>query len=287
MTEQGKMWQLDCGVSLHCLARSVTPEDLDLLGRSAVETLELSPPMLAEDRTGELHAGLHALFDMGSLRAATVHTAFGGDKDLSSPEEAVRTTGIEAARRAIEVAAEFGASMIVVHASAEPISAEERGDRLRLCRNSLSEIGRYAGEHDKRIAVELLPRTCLGNTVGELLELLNGLAPERFGVCLDTNHLMDRWETIAENVASLDDRLWTLHVSDYDGVDEKHWPPGRGVIRWLDFVNALRGIGYRGPFNYEATFTEASFSERLRALQENFEWMASLQAKSDGAGAGR
>jgi len=241
-----------------------------------VETLELYPPMLAKDEGGELKAGLHTLFEDGALRAATVHAVFGGDKDLSSPDTSIRKTGVQEARRAIEVATEFEASMVVLHASAEPISSEERKDRLGRCRESLVEVGRYAAEHGKKIAVELLPRTCLGNTAEELLHLLSDLDPHRFGVCLDTNHLMDRWERLPEVVASLDDRLWTTHISDYDGVDEKHWRPGQGVIRWADLLNALHDIDYSGPFNYETGLVEGSFSERLEALRGNFRWMVSL-----------
>ena len=274
MTEQPDVWRIRCGVSLHCLSHSVTAGEFDLLGQSMVETLELSPPMVLGD--SELRAGLHEILANGGVRAATVHSVFGLGKDLSSSEASVRATGMAEARRAIDVASEFGASMIVLHASSEPISPEERGEHLCRCRDSLAEVGRYAAEYDKKVAVELLPRTCLGNTAQELLELLSDLDPERFGVCLDTNHLMDRWESLPQVVARLGDRLWTTHISDYDGVDEKHWRPGQGVVRWPDLLKALCDTDYRGPFNYETGLVEGSFSERLEALQENFRWMVSM-----------
>ena len=40
----------------------------------------------------------------------------------------------------------------------------------------------------------------------------------------------------------------TLHVSDFDGVDERHWMPGKGIVDWNDVIAALVEVGYEGPF---------------------------------------
>jgi hypothetical protein len=43
----------------------------------------------------------------------------------------------------------------------------------------------------------------------------------------------------------------TLHVSDYDGVDERHWMAEEGIIDWKAVVAALRQANYQGPFLFE------------------------------------
>ena len=43
----------------------------------------------------------------------------------------------------------------------------------------------------------------------------------------------------------------TTHLSDYDGVDERHWLPGMGIVPWKDVVKTLMENGYRGPFLFE------------------------------------
>ena len=90
------------------------------------------------------------------------------------------------------------------------------------------------------------------------------------------NHLMDGFSTLPNAVRTLGGRLTTLHLSDYDGVDEKHWLPGRGVIGWPSFIAALRDIGYTGPFNYECQTEGETAGEKIRVLEENFDWLSAL-----------
>ena len=122
-----------------------------------------------------------------------------------------------------------------------------------------------------RLALEFLPRTCLGNTANELQTLLADVPPEYAGFCLDANHPADPNQLTAI-VKQLDERIITLHISDYDGIDEKHWMPFRGVINWGTFANALRDIGYSGAFIYE-TDPEAgdTTEEKLEIIQSNFQ----------------
>jgi len=66
-------------------------------------------------------------------------------------------------------------------------------------------------------------------------------------------------------------RMVVVHPSsDYDGVDEKHWPPLRGVIDWAAFLAALRAASFSGPFHYEATLDGQTPMERLAFLETNF-----------------
>jgi hexosaminidase len=112
--------------------------------------------------------------------------------------------------------------------------------------------------------------------VEELLTLLARFDPSVFGVCLDTNHLMDRPQTLPQVVHNLGDRLFTLHLSDYDGVDEQHALPGLGVLDWAAFTQALQDIGYTGPFNYECRIDGASVQDRIDTLEQNFAWISAL-----------
>ncbi len=73
------------------------------------------------------------------------------------------------------------------------------------------------------------------------------------GLCLDTNHLLQ--EKNEDFVRKLGSRAVTLHVSDYDGIDERHWIPGRGINDWTALIQALKATGYRGPFMFESAGT--------------------------------
>ena len=100
------------------------------------------------------------------------------------------------------------------------------------------------------IAVENLPRTCLGNCSKEILELIS--VDTRLRVCFDTNHLLgEKMETF---ILAVGNKIITTHVSDYDAINERHWLPGEGVIDWGNLIDALEKVGYKGPWLYEIGF---------------------------------
>jgi sugar phosphate isomerase/epimerase len=265
------------GVSLAIISERVTPEVARAVADSRIETLELRAlsfegPARIEDRRL-----LRRLLRRRTVRAMTVHAPFGNGLDISSLDDEVRQSGIRAVSVSLELAIELDVPIVVVHASAEPVAPDERVTRLEQVRRALSEFQPHCRETKRRIAAELLPRTCLGNTVEELLELLGPLDPEVFGICLDTNHLMDRHGTLADAVRRLGDRLIALHLSDYHGIDEEHLLPGEGMLDWKSFMTALRDIDYAGPFNYECGLDDGeTLNERIRSLENNFDWLSGL-----------
>ena len=264
--------RLPLGVSLHTLDGQQRLETMQLLAGSSVKCLELWEPTFSKG-SGFIQDARQTLAAAG-VGPRTVHTAFGAALDISSPDPAVRSAGIQAAAAALDLAVQMGALIIVVHPSAEPIGNDEREQRKTLSRHSIKTIAQMAGKAGRRVAVELLPRTCLGRSASELLELLEGVDAGTAGVCLDTNHLMDRFRSLPDAVRALGPRLIALHCSDYDGVDEKHWPPLRGVIDWPAFFDALVAAGFSGPFHYEAGLDGETPAERLAFLEGNFAQLA-------------
>ena len=262
------------GVSLQVIGMPITDELLRALAASSVQTVEIAPGLFSKARAEFDEIALRETLAGMGARAASVHAPFGADLDLSSLHNDIRAAGLASVRNAIDLAERFAAAFVVVHASAEPIAPAERPQRLARTISSFHSLTGRCRDCGIRIAIELLPRTCLGNTVEELLALLDELDPEVFGVCLDVNHLMDRYAELPDDVRRLGSRLLTLHLSDYDGVDEKHWLPGAGVIAWKPFLQALDAIGYAGPFNYEAGIPGETPAEKLAALETNFRTLA-------------
>ncbi|MBM4032971.1 MAG: sugar phosphate isomerase/epimerase [Planctomycetes bacterium] len=267
------------GVSLHMLDREQQVDTMGLLAGSSVKCVELWEPTFRKD-DAHVRAARRALAQAG-VEPRTVHANFGAPLDISSLDATVRSAGIRAVQVALELAIQMGARMVIVHPSSEPIGDGERATRIQQSRRSIETIAAMARAAGVRVAIELLPRTCLGRSAGELLELLDGVNPEVGGVCLDTNHLMDGFGALPEVVRRLGPRLFALHCSDYDGVDEKHWPPLRGVIDWAAFLTALRAAGFRGPFHYEAALDGQTPAERLAFLEANFSQLMGESPHSD------
>ena len=167
--------------------------------------------------------------------------------DPSSTDAEIRQNTLTLLGELIKKAADVGIDKFVVHPSGEPIPKEEREDRFLYSMQSLDRLAELAHRQGATVCVEDLPRTCLGNSSEEILRLLS--ANDKLRVCFDTNHLLAE-----DNVAFVDrlaDRIVTLHVSDYDFVDEKHWLPGEGLVNWQALLAALKGVGYSGVWMYE------------------------------------
>lgn len=135
----------------------------------------------------------------------------------------------------------------MVHPSAVPYSNAEREERLGYAIESLRALQKAAAVCGMRLAIENLPRTCMGRDIKEMVQILN--AVEGTYACFDTNHSL-----IDENVEfirTLGGKIIATHVSDYDFVDERHLLPGEGKNDWKGILTALEETGYTGTWNYE------------------------------------
>lgn len=177
----------------------------------------------------------------------SVHLPFGRSWDVAAPDPDQRSRVIAAQAALLEQSAEWGARVAVIHPSTEPIAPSERADYMRRSQDALRHLAEKARHSGIQLAAECLPRTCLANSSTEMAALLDG--NELLSICFDSNHLLR--ERPADFVAQLGSRIVTVHISDYDGVDERHWVPGRGVIDWHAVIGQLVAAGYQGPFLFE------------------------------------
>ncbi|MBO5060997.1 MAG: sugar phosphate isomerase/epimerase [Clostridia bacterium] len=181
----------------------------------------------------------------------------------------VRRRTVELDKQMIAAASDMGMKMVVLHASGEPIDDRDRAESMKCAKESIFLLSEEAKKDGITLAVENLPRTCLGKDSAEILELI--AADDAIGVCFDVNHLLT--ESHKDFVNAVGSRISTLHISDYDFVDERHWVPGRGKIDWNELVMLLSDIGYEGPFMNEVnivlegekTEQNVSFSELKKA----------------------
>lgn len=182
--------------------------------------------------------------------------------DPSFPDEDKRRACVAEQAALIRMAAEMGIKRYVIHASGEPIPEEERPARMAQAKKSLKELVQVAAACGGVLCVEDLPRTCLGRNSGDMLELLS--ADDRLRSCLDTNHLLA--EDLPDYIRRVGDKIVTIHVSDYDFINERHWLPGEGRLDWQTVLAALKDVGYAGPWLYEIAFECPKTIHRDRAL---------------------
>jgi len=220
----------------------------------------------------------HAVRNDGILREAGVrvssaHLPFGPLWEPSDPDLSARQDALGRFEGLLDWIAARGIPLAVLHASFEPISPAQRPARLEAAIESVARLSAYAKERGVALAVENLPRTCLGNTAREVLALAENAA----GVCFDVNHLLI--ESHAAFLAAAGPRVITTHLSDYDFADERHWFPGAGAIDWPALTEGLEAAGYAGRYIFELNedgtpsmgqFTPAQLAERWNELYVAF-----------------
>ncbi len=189
----------------------------------------------------------------------------GATIDAASHDEKVREKTIEVWKKYIKLAGDIGIKKFIAHPSSEPKSEdpEVRAQEIAYSQDTLSKVAEYAQTFGATICVENLPRTCLGRNSKEMLQIVS--SHPNLKICFDTNHLLaqDTFEFVDE----IHSEIATLHVSDYDYIDERHWLPGEGKVDWHKLYNKLIGYGYSGAWLYEIGIkTRPNIINRSREL---------------------
>ncbi|NKB69169.1 MAG: TIM barrel protein [Candidatus Latescibacteria bacterium] len=214
-----------------------------------------------------------------SLAAATrlaqppiwsVHLPYQPQRDLSALDEDQRRTAAEHAVQGLQLARDLGAGLAVLHASQDPIVPGSRGTRLDRARASLEELTRAARARHLRLAVETMPPQWLPAGLDEAHFLVDHLDPTVTGYCLDPNHA-NLTGDLGSIIKGLGPRMWSVHLSDNDGLEQRHWMPGQGIIDWPAFIAALQAANYRGPLIYELDPHPEGAEECLREIGANYQ----------------
>lgn len=168
--------------------------------------------------------------------------------DISSSDKEIRQFAFNRDCELIRKAAAVGIDKFVMHPGVPFEDEGERSERLKCVMEFADNLAEFAHKEGAVIAVEDMPH-CIGRSVEELEAIVG--TNSKLRICFDVNHLLHN--THDEFIDRLGDRIATVHCSDYDFVDEKHWFPTKGKIDWVSLMAKLYGSGYNGPWIYECS----------------------------------
>lgn len=203
---------------------------------------------ISEDEVIPRIYALKEKIDSAGMKVWSIHLPFSQTLDISVLDKNVRERNVDIIAKMITASAIFKPSKLVLHSSSEPIADSIREQRIQNAIESIGFLRKYADKTGAQLCIENLPRTCLGNTPEELLRIIADY-PD-VGICFDTNHYLTG--TPVHFAQTAGHRIATLHISDYDGVNECHWMPQEGVIPWRNLFDVLIEKGYRGVYMHEA-----------------------------------
>lgn len=255
-------------------------EEFHAFREAGIAYLELSinPLMrMSEEERVDWIAEFRDKTEAAGIQVWSVHMPWSNTLDISTNNEEHRQLTIETHIRTMELLEPLNIQKYVMHPSAEPIADEDRPQRLRNAIASLNILAKESENFSGTIAIEVMPRTLLANTSEEILYMI-GQVDGPLEICFDTNHVLQ--EEPEEFVRRVGDLITTVHVSDYDGLDEKHWLPGRGSINWNNVIDELVNIGYDGPWMYEVVRRDGDDPmPTAKVLVDNWEMLKAEYAR--------
>src|SRR4051794_26654434 len=108
---------------------------------------------------------------------------------------------------------------------------------------NVRKLGDHASSLGLEIALELEPfHLSLLNDVASMARFLDGLNHPAVKANIDISHLVLANQPAAL-LEQLRGRVAHVHISDCDGKVHGDLPPGRGVVEFSPYLNALRGLG--------------------------------------------
>jgi sugar phosphate isomerase/epimerase len=153
------------------------------------------------------------------------------------PEKSRRIDAMDEIKRALEVAEHLPFRNLIVHL----------GERTDQWSPRTIEHGLTALEHLDAFARPLGVRVLVENLLSEattpehLVMILDMGHLTHVGLCLDLGHAHIT-VGVAQAIATMSNRIVSVHVHDNHGAKDEHLWPGDGTIDWSATVEALKGL---------------------------------------------
>ena len=174
--------------------------------------------------------------------------------DFNQP---VREFHLQRTKRFLDLAREFESQNLLLVVGEyswqrEVIPPEQQWEWGVEC---VRELGQYAGERDLEIALELEPfRLSLLNSVPEMARFIDDCGLPNVKANIDISHLVLS-DTSPADLEVLRGRAAHVHISDCDGKVHGDLPPGRGVVKFAPYLQAIKELGFEGTISIELEYS--------------------------------
>lgn len=192
--------------------------------------------------------------EKANLPVVSVVVVSTGLVDFNDP---VRDFHVERVKKHVDLAADLGAKNVLLVLGEyiwqrEVIPPEAQWQwGIDTCR----AIGDYADKKKIDIALELEPfRLSLLNSVGEMVRFVDDCNHPRVRANIDISHLVLA-DASPHEVAKLKNKAIHVHLSDCDGKVHGDLPPGRGVVKFAPYLQAIKELGIDGSVSIELEYS--------------------------------
>lgn len=185
--------------------------------------------------------------------ASVVVVAFG----LVDFNDSVRHFHVQRVKKFVDLAKEFSANNVLLVLGEyiwqkEVIPPEAQWEWAV---HHLKEIGEYAGESNIEIALELEPfRLSLLNSVPKMVKFIDDCQLPNIKANIDISHLVLSDSSPLE-LELLKGKAAHVHISDCDGKVHGDLPPGRGVVKFAPYLQAIKELDFDGSVSLELEYS--------------------------------
>ena len=119
---------------------------------------------------------------------------------------------------------------------------------------NLKELGSYAADRQLEIVLELEPfEMSLLRTVDDMARFLDDVGVPSVKANIDISHMLLSG-TAPERLELLRGRAGHVHISDCDGKKHGDLPPGRGVVPFEPYLEAIKRLDFDGTVSVELEY---------------------------------
>ena len=217
-------------------------ETLKKVADIGFDILEIGAPHLLEMTDMELKTLNKAAKDFGMIFTSNIGPA--KDKDLASPDAAVRKAGVEYLISILKAMDKIGSrSLVGAMYSYWPCQFEITDKEAAWERSieSMKEVAKVAEELGIECCQEVLNRyeTYIMTDCREAINYCELVGSKNVNILLDTFHMNIEEDNIADAIRLAGNKLGHLHVGEGN-----RKLPGMGSLPWRDIGRALRDINY-------------------------------------------
>lgn len=211
----------------------------------------------------------HIIRETG-LYLENIHLPFNDSSALWSENREERERTVKNHLNWLNDCAKYNIPMMVMHLTEGEFHPVPNSYGIR----SLTKISQEAENLGVKVAIENTQRD---DNVQFILSEINS---PNLGMCYDTSH---DWLNSKIKIKILKDygtRLFATHLSDNDGLKDRHWLPGNGLIEWEKIGETFPTDTYEGCLTLEIYPREDEFSltpdKFLEKAYQRVSWVKNL-----------
>lgn len=206
------------------------------------------------------------------LQLNDLHATHGREKSWGSALEWERKAGLELIKNRLDMTAELGADVIVLHLPPEPplagpdVHPQDNARYWTRLRKNFDALTPHIRKRGVRIAIENMGV----DNFDTLRKALDLAPPDVLGICFDCGHAnMVHPSDIGKIwMNAHQDRLIAIHLHDNDGNGDQHRIPFTGTVDWPWLTQMIARSAYRKPVNQETSIRNTGLTDEKEFLAQ-------------------